>query len=157
MTDEYLDSHRSDAERLCRASNETGQCLRDVLSRCSNAKAPNVWLLAEFLIAISALCQQPRGSLPFYRAMDACTRKEFPFIDYLARRVLESDLSDQHLSLNATMAHHLLCRFFQLTESSFNVNGTLRTELVQRCGNEGMLHALVDGTKTLHSLHCSLD
>ncbi|XP_055348956.1 uncharacterized protein LOC129595850 [Paramacrobiotus metropolitanus] len=156
MTDEYINTHRPLAETFCRGINESAHCFRGLNQDCPGIfehlqlnKVGKGWFHAEFLSAAAKLCQLPRGSLPFTRAMVDCSKKSSGF----GQRVLNFDWNHyEDISPNATAAQHNLCEVSQLFME--RLNGTAaRTALVEKCG-ETSVDVLVDAMKDMRTLHC---
>ncbi|XP_055348939.1 uncharacterized protein LOC129595836 [Paramacrobiotus metropolitanus] len=161
VTDDYLQLHRSFSDRFCRGLSESGQCFRDLNSRCPGifdychmGKSAHGWFHGEYLMAISKLCQLPRGSLPYASASSLCGRKT-PLLPYCMKKILSTDLNHyEDISPDTESARRNVCEYFQLVTAGIEAEGPVRTELVEMCGSEEVVNALVAEQKNIYSLNC---
>ncbi|XP_055348953.1 uncharacterized protein LOC129595847 [Paramacrobiotus metropolitanus] len=169
LSPEYLASQRQAAQFFCGGLLESGMCFRSVNLFCSDIfdhqkmkKASQGWFHAEFLIAFSKLCQLPNGSFPFARAMSDCTGQHSQlspklvydwFNSYFAQRILHSDLNHfEDISPDVVAAHRNLCQFLEMVVA--DIQGSVKTELVEMCGGEFVVNVLVEDMKNIHLVHC---
>ncbi|XP_055354346.1 uncharacterized protein LOC129599996 [Paramacrobiotus metropolitanus] len=141
---------------LCRYSNNTGHCVRNLLTSCPEflQDNPSGWFDSEMLIAKGRLCATSIAPVQYYRALSHC-RQHDPTLQQSVRRAAEATARDE--VEDVPVNSHPVCGHVEYCHVNAagieDASGEAGAKMAAYCGAEAV-ETLRESAVQIYAAHC---